>query len=89
MVSPADDYNWHLLHAAYRAGIDTMRTQLAEAQRDAERWRFFRQASIQPIADDHPFTILAERLNFGKASADDVDAAIDNAAKGDNHRSGG
>lgn len=64
--------------------LDTLRAQLAEAQRDAERWRFFRQASLLLTADDHPLSILAERLLQGNASADDVDAAID-AAKGDSN----
>ena len=36
-VNAADNYDWHLLHAAYQAGIDTLRAQLAEARRDSER----------------------------------------------------
>lgn len=32
IMTPADNYDWHLLHAAYQAGIDTLRAQLAEAQ---------------------------------------------------------
>ena len=58
---------------------NNLRAQLAEAQKDAERWRFFRHISILPVADDHPLYILANRLIQGNASADDVDAAIDNA----------
>ena len=37
ILTAADNYDWHLLHAAYQAGIHAMRAQLAEAQRDAER----------------------------------------------------
>ena len=37
ILTAADNYDWHLLHAAYQAGIHTLRAQLAEAQRDAER----------------------------------------------------
>ena len=29
-LTAADNYDWHLLHAAYQAGIDTLRAQLAE-----------------------------------------------------------
>ena len=37
LLTAADNFDWHLLHAAYQAGIHAMRAQLAEAQRDAER----------------------------------------------------
>ena len=37
LLTAADCYDFHLLHAAYQAGIHAMRAQLAEAQRDAER----------------------------------------------------
>ena len=37
MLTAADNYDWHLLHAAHKAGIDTLRAQLAKAQRDEER----------------------------------------------------
>ena len=37
ILTAADCYDFHLLHAAYQAGIHAMRAQLAEAQRDAER----------------------------------------------------
>ena len=37
ILTATDNYDWHLLHAAYQAGIHAMRAQLAEAQRDAER----------------------------------------------------
>ena len=37
ILTAADNYDWHLLHAAYQAGIHAMRAQLAEAQKDAER----------------------------------------------------
>ena len=37
ILTAADNYDWHLLHAAYQAGIHAMRRQLADAQRDAER----------------------------------------------------
>ena len=35
ILTAADNYDWHLLHAAYQAGIHAMRRQLADAQRDA------------------------------------------------------
>ena len=59
--------------------IDTLRAQLAEAQRDAARWVFFRHASLLRVDNDHPLSAFAERLIQGNASADDVDAAIDAA----------
>ena len=62
--------------------IDNLRAQLAEAQRDAERWRFFRHASVLPIDDKHPLSAFAERLTQGGVSIDDVDAVID-AARGE------
>ena len=37
LLTAADCYDFHLLHAAYQAGIHAMHAQLAEAQRDAER----------------------------------------------------
>ena len=36
ILTAADNYDWHLLHAAYQAGIHTMRAQLAEAQKDSD-----------------------------------------------------
>ena len=62
--------------------LDNLRAQLAEAQRDAERWRFFRHASALPIDDEHPLSAFAERLTQGGVSIDDVDAVID-AARGE------
>ena len=37
LLTAADCYDFHLLHAAYQAGIHAMHAQFAEAQRDAER----------------------------------------------------
>ena len=34
LLTAADNYDWHLLHAAYQAGIQAMRAQLAEAQNE-------------------------------------------------------
>ena len=45
-VTHADNYDWHLLHATYQASIDTMRAQLAEAKKDAERYRWLRDGVI-------------------------------------------
>ena len=39
ILTAADNYDWHLLHAAYQAGIHAMRAQLAEAQ------------TIEPLSD--------------------------------------
>ena len=64
--------------------LDNLRAQLAEAQRDAERWRFFRHASVLPIDDEHPLSAFAERLTQGGVSIDDVDAVIDAARGGSN-----
>lgn len=70
----------------YRGGYAAAKAETAEQersmQRDAERWRLFRQISILPLDDDHPLIALAERLSHGDVSVEDVDAAID-AAKGE------
>ena len=34
ILTAADNYDWHLLNAAYQAGIHAMRAQIAEAQRE-------------------------------------------------------
>ena len=37
ILTAADNYDWHLLHAAYQAGIHAMRAQLADARNRAMR----------------------------------------------------
>ena len=69
MLTAADNYDWHLLHAAYQAGIHAMRAQLAEAQKDAERYSWLRMNR------------LWLKANLPTIAAPDFDAAID-AARG-------
>lgn len=45
ILTAADNYDWHLLHAAYQAGNQTMRAQLAEVRKDAELERALQQAA--------------------------------------------
>ena len=79
-TSNSDLYEYERLQLKDAAGtIDNLRAQLAEAQRDAARWVFFRHASLLRVDNDHPLSAFAERLIQGNASADDVDAAIDAA----------
>ena len=36
ILTAADNYDWHLLHAAYQAGIHAMRAQLAEVEKQRD-----------------------------------------------------
>ena len=67
ILTAADNYDWHLLHAAYQAGIHAMRRQLADAQRDAERYSWLRMNR------------LWLKANLPTFAAPDFDATIDNA----------
>ncbi len=49
LLTAADNYDWHLLHAAYQAGIHAMRAQLAEAQRD-EAYKHLFESAISVLA---------------------------------------
>ena len=60
LLTAADTYDWHLLHAAYQAGIHAMRAQLAEAQRDAEVNRQINRACAE-LPDDYRIVIEIER----------------------------
>ena len=82
LLTAADNYDWHLLHAAYQAGIQTMRAQLAEARRDVERWRWLRDHArifrqSPDMSGNHYWMVHATTTLRGPT----LDAAID-AAKG-------
>ena len=51
ILTAADNYDWHLLHAAYQAGIDTLRAQLAEARRDSERLDWMIEQCAYVVSD--------------------------------------
>ena len=83
LLTAADNYDWHLLHAAYQAGIHAMHAQLAEAQRDAERWnRAVQCARLDQFGD---FVVTPDEPAFASdvslAFTGEIDAAI-GAAKG-------
>lgn len=60
ILTAADNYDWHLLHAAYQAGIHAMRAQLAEAQGDAEVSKQINRACME-LPDDFRIAIELER----------------------------
>ena len=49
ILTAADNYDWHLLNAAYQAGNQTMRAQLDEVRKDAAR-----EQARQQVAKDLP-----------------------------------
>ena len=73
ILTAADNYDWHLLHAAYQAGIHA---QLAEAQKDAERWRYLRDSG-----DDSIYAMRFDVDGDTPISGAELDVSID-AAKG-------
>ena len=52
ILTAADNYDWHLLHAAYQAGIHAMRAQLAEAQAALKTVMRNAELSKEPCAPD-------------------------------------
>ena len=71
ILTAADNYDWHLLHAAYQAGIHAMRAQLAEAQKDAERGRWliehafqYANVSLGSDMDGNPYVSIEPRFNI-------------------------
>jgi hypothetical protein len=46
ILTAADNYDWHLLHAAYQAGIHAMRAQLDEVRKDAALEQALQQATM-------------------------------------------
>ena len=69
ILTAADNYDWHLLHAAYQAGIHAMRAQLAEAQKNEKRYLWMRDKETSEGWD-----IIGR-----SGTPDQIDAAIDNA----------
>ena len=86
ILTAADNYDWHLLHAAYQAGIHAMRAQLAEAQGDAERW--CRAAQCARLDKFGRFVVTPDEPAFASdvslAFTREIDAAIDAAKGGSN-----
>ena len=46
ILTAADNYDWHLLNAAYQAGNQTMRAQLDEVRQDAALAQALQQATM-------------------------------------------
>ena len=46
ILTAADNYDWHLLNAAYQAGNQTMRAQLDEVRKDAALEQALQQATM-------------------------------------------
>ena len=88
ILTAADNYDWHLLHAAYQAGIHAMRAQLAEAQRDAERldWIIEHRAYVvsDPDCCDGYWLNYArpDRTMWTQAAEHETPRAAIDAAKG-------
>ena len=86
LLTAADCYDSHLLHAAYQAGIHAMHAQLAEAQKDAERWGWVAQCARLDqfggfvVTPDEPAFASDVSLAFIR----EIDAAI-GAAKGESN----
>lgn len=85
ILTATDNYDWHLLHAAYQAGIHTLRAKLAEAQGDADRYRAIKDERVYiecPNDTDPKWYVYGATAQGSYVTGADLDAAID-AAKGE------
>ena len=83
LLTAADNYDWHLLHAAYQAGIHAMRAQLAEAQDALQAaQRLFKEAL--PKFNWGASFLDANAIQLLNEVPAKVNAAID-AAKGESN----
>ena len=74
-----EDGGWPLRSLYTQEAIDTLRAQLAEAQRDAERWRYLRDSG-----DDSIYAMRFDIDGDTPISGAELDASIDAAKGGSN-----
>ena len=71
LLTAADCYDFHLLHAAYQAGIHAMHAQLVEAQKDEERLDWLEDNWHRPVLEDWEdrFETLRAAIDAAKGRA--------------------
>ena len=69
ILTAADNYDWHLLHAAYQAGIHAMRAQLAEAQAALKTVMRNAELSKEPCGPDPESPAATRNAKFASLAS--------------------